>query len=199
MGLTATTLTNPITDRDDTILVAAVTGAAEGGIVKLNDEYAFIVSVDTTAKTLKLRSRGSFGTSAKAHAASTPVIFGALGDMPLDPGPGQSFAKNPQEPEIVTLTTTGSLTPPTRDTTVHLIGAAAITTTLTSPSLAADGVRVTFLTGSAHAHVINYADQFLGAATSDVATFAANVGNSLTVVAQAGKWRVESQVGVTFS
>jgi hypothetical protein len=196
MALTSTALTNPITEKDDTILVTAVTGAAEGGVVKLgNREYAFIVSVDTTAKTVKLRSRGSFGTTAVAHAASVPVVFGAVGDMPLAPAAGRSVAPSPNDPEVITLTAAGAIPVPTRPTKYLIGGSGALALTLASPSAAIDGVEVDIISTTAAAHTVTYTAGFKDDTTaSDVATFTAAIGTTLQLVASGGKWRLR---GVT--
>jgi hypothetical protein len=196
MALNSTTLTNAITALDDTIVVGSVTGAVEGGIVKLGSrEYAFVVSVDTAAKTVKLRHRGSFGGTAIAHAATVPVIFANAGEMPLDPAPGRSFVPDPIEADIVYVPADATLPAVTKNTTFVITKGSAAAITLAAPSAALDGLEVIITSASAYAHTVTYAAGFLGGTTSnDVATFTNIVGHTLRLVAVAGVWRV---VGTT--
>jgi hypothetical protein len=79
---------------------------------------------------------------------------------------------------------------------IHRIGAGASEVkamTLASPAYSEDGIRLTFETASAYAHTIDYTAGFMGnTSSSNLATFAATVGSSFTVIAMGGKWVVES-------
>jgi hypothetical protein len=63
-----------------------------------------------------------------------------------------------------------------------------------------DGVEMTFLSATAHAHTITNAGGINGAgASGDVATFGAAKGNSITLVAYLGVWYVKNLTGVTLA
>jgi hypothetical protein len=72
--------------------------------------------------------------------------------------------------------------------------------TLAAPAADQDGLMVTILSGSANAHTVTYTAWFYGDTTSsDVATFAAKVGPSMTIVARGGTWGVQSLANVTLA
>lgn len=73
--------------------------------------------------------------------------------------------------------------------------------TLAAPTVGTDdGLRISFKSSTLFAHTIT-ATGLLGTGTAavNVATFAAQAGAGLELMAQNGKWLVMSSVGITFS
>ena len=73
--------------------------------------------------------------------------------------------------------------------------------TLAAPTAGTDdGIEITLTSSTAFAHTLTATGLFqCGTASVNLATFAANAGAGLTVMAFNGKWIVLSSVGITFS
>jgi hypothetical protein len=80
-------------------------------------------------------------------------------------------------------------------------GATAQTVTLTAPTAGVmDGMVIKFISGSAAAHSFTCTSHmFGGTSTSNVATFAAYKGASITLMAYNGDWLVIASTGVTLT
>lgn len=78
-------------------------------------------------------------------------------------------------------------------------GVAALT--LAAPvATTEDGTEITFTSNTANAHTLTATGLFqCGTASVNLATFAAQAGAGLTIVAYQGKWNVIASVGITFS
>jgi hypothetical protein len=78
-------------------------------------------------------------------------------------------------------------------------GVAALT--LAAPTAGTDdGIEITITSNTANAHTLTATGLLqTGSASVNVATFAANAGAGLTLMAYQGKWNVMSSVGITFS
>jgi hypothetical protein len=77
-------------------------------------------------------------------------------------------------------------------------GVAALT--LAAPALADDGMKLEIISTTAQAHTITATGLFAdGAAHVNLATFAAQIGASLRLMAYQGKWYVLGVQGVTMS
>lgn len=77
-------------------------------------------------------------------------------------------------------------------------GVAALT--LAAPALADDGMKVQIISTMDQAHTITATGLYLdGAGHTDLATFAAHAGASITLMAYQGKWVVLALQGVTMS
>lgn len=77
-------------------------------------------------------------------------------------------------------------------------GVAALT--LAAPAKSDDGMRLEIISTTANAHTITATGLFAdGAAHVNVATFAAQIGASIRLMAYQGKWYVLSIQGVTMS
>jgi hypothetical protein len=69
---------------------------------------------------------------------------------------------------------------------------------ITNPSPLADGTEWTIYSNTTGAHTVTYTPGFHGdTGSSDVATFAATVGNSMTLIASKGLWGTKCLSGVT--
>jgi len=77
-------------------------------------------------------------------------------------------------------------------------GVAALT--LAAPATADDGMRLQIISNTANAHTITATGLYQdGAGHVNLATFAAQIGASLTLMALGGKWFVLGTQGVTMS
>jgi hypothetical protein len=201
MAVTATTLSSAMTLSDDTALVTSATGATAGQPVRIDNEWAVVVKV--TGTQIKLRSRGDQGTAAVAHNVLAPVVFtdGTAGDL-ADLPPTKTSAQYPGAvyDDIVAYSVNGAITPPRKNTLIVLTKAGVAAMTLAGPSKADNGIVVTIKSSTANAHTVTYTAGFYADTTSsDVATFAAKDGASITLVADGGKWGVVALGNVTIA
>lgn len=197
MALTRTTISAAIAADADIIPVTSATGFAAGNFLRVDNEYMMVVAVNGT--NIQVRSRGDLGSAAVAHNSLAPATTGLLSDLPNYPL-GQAAQVDAQGQTIVTASVDGALAIPTQDTLVLVQKAGVCAMTLAAPTTAQDGLEVTILSATANAHTVTYTAGFYGDTTSsDVATFAAKVGASMTIQAQGGKWGVVSLANVTLA
>ncbi|HEX7936762.1 MAG TPA: hypothetical protein VF573_27325 [Paraburkholderia sp.] len=213
MAITSTTLSADLSATALSMTVASGTGFPTAGdttpqsyIVRIDDEYMVAV-LQPTSGSIKLRSRGYYGTAAAAHdtlsrvlVSASPADFSATpvgADVPLPPYRPDTATIG----EDVTFTSAG-VAATVRDTIYSITKATAAAITLVAPSKAQDGIELTFTSQTAAAHVIT-ATSLLGDGASGsphtTATFAAFIGASLTLKAQNGIWNVVANVGVTIT
>jgi hypothetical protein len=101
---------------------------------------------------------------------------------------------------VVEVTANGAITIPSFNTTFVITKAGVCAMTLADPALANNGLRLTFISSDAYAHTLTNTNGFnAGGAGSDVATWAAAIGNSITVIAYGTTWLVENLTGVTLA
>lgn len=145
--------------------------------------------------------------SGKAHkAAGGEVIRGeaitaASGDdvtfQALVYGP---FGSTGNEPTAA-VTADGAIAVPSVNKTFIITKAGVAAMTLVDPTATThDGIRLTFISGTANAHTLdNGAGSGFngGGAGTDKATFGAAVGDGITIVAHQGKWYVQNLSGTT--
>jgi hypothetical protein len=62
-----------------------------------------------------------------------------------------------------------------------------------------DGMEITIVCKTAHAHVVTVGAGLVNGATSGVITFAAAIGNAVILRALAGVWYVVSNIGATIT
>jgi len=197
MSLTRTTLAADVAANDDQITVTAVTGATVGGIVRLDNEYAIVKAI--ASPVISLSFRGKFGTKAAAHVTGTGVVFGLVTDMP-DLAPGNIAPINRFDDDLKSINADGAITVPTRDTVLHITKSTAAALTLAAPSTLSDNVELEIVSDTAAAHTVTFTAGFYGDTTSsDVATFAAKAGASMTVVASGGRWGIKALANVTLA
>ena len=197
MALTRTTISAAVSATALTIPVTSATGFAAGNFLRIDNEYMMVVSVSGT--NINVRSRGDLGSAAVAHNTLAPATTGLLSDLPDFPV-GQSAQVDPAGQTIVTASVDGALAIPTQNTLVLVQKAGVCAMTLAAPTTAQDGITVTIMSNTANAHTVTYTAGFYGDTTSsDVATFAAKVGASMTIKAQAGKWGVVALANVTLA
>ena len=197
MALTRTTISAAIASDADIIPVTSATGFAAGNFLRVDNEYMMVVAVNGT--NIQVRSRGDLGSAAAAHNSLAPATTGLLSDLPNYPL-GQAAQTDPNGQTIVTASVDGALAIPTQNTLVLVQKAGVCAMTLAAPTTAQDGLEMTILSATANAHTVTYTAGFYGDTTSsDVATFAAKVGASMTIKAQGGKWGVVSLANVTLA
>jgi len=197
MALTRTTISAAVSADALIIPVTSASGFAAGNFLRVDSEYMQVVSVSGT--NVSVRSRGDFGSAAAAHNSLAPATTGLTSDLPDFPV-GQSAQLDSDGQIMVTASVDGALSIPNQNTLVLVQKAGVCAMTLAAPSLAMDGLLVTILSATANAHTVTYTAGFYGDTTSsDVATFAAKVGASMTIQAQGGKWGVVSLANVTLA
>lgn len=200
MSITSTTLSAACALSDTTLKLTATTGfpavgsVGQNQIVKIDDEYMICTGVPVSG-TITVRSRGSEGTVAKAHDILAIVqTSSAASDFPPTPT-GSANVQPPFGDDVVTLgadttfvaagtaASSGTQPLPTKNTTYIITKASASAITMITASAAQVGVRMTFVSGTANAHVITYTPGVYGDTTSsDLLTFAAKVGASCVLV-----------------
>jgi hypothetical protein len=198
MAATYTTLAAAAALGDQSLQVTSATGFATGNLIQVDSE--FMVQTGAAVGTvIPVRRGGQNATAQQAHRLLAPVLTGLPSDFPL-PQPGH--ATNPSginKKSIVSYGADGAIVPPTHDTVVFLDKATAAAMTLESPPAGTpDGVEVTIYSNTAAAHTVTYTPGFnANTTTSDVATFAATKGNSITILSAQGLWGVKAAAGVT--
>lgn len=100
-------------------------------------------------------------------------------------------------PSVAVASANGALTIAEGMVAITKSGVCALT--LAAPAAAQNGLRMTIVATTAHAHTVTHTDPgFNGAGTSgDVATFGGAVGDSMEIVAYGGKWHVITLRNVT--
>jgi len=194
MALASTTLAGACDATTNTINVTSATGFVAGSYCQVDSEMMKIQVVNGTSISV---FRGVRGTQAVAHTVYALVTVGTAAEfaaVTVSEGPLAT------EPRIYTYAVAGALTIAPG---IHRIGCGAAeikAMTLAGPSYAQDGLEMTIVSMSAYAHTVTYTAGFYGDTTSsDVATSAAKVGASMTIVAHGGVWTVKatSAVGTT--
>lgn len=194
MAIANTTLSANLNATDTLWPITSTTGITAGMLIKVDSEIAVVASVPGTTSAI-VRCRGSEGTTATTHNSLTNVIAGLSSDWPAIP-PGQlSTATQPSnQDDVVTFSVNGAIPVPTRNTTILLAKATALTgTTLAAPSTTLNGMRVTITSQTAAAHVITATALLENGLTGSpwtTATFPAFIGSSMVLVAQNGLWQV---------
>ena len=132
--------------------------------------------------------RGLEGTAQVAHGILADVVTGLPGDFPAPPAghpvqvPPTITGRNSLGADV----TIDTADLPKGDLTYVITKATAAAITLSAPSKAQNGLRVTFRSATAAAHTVTLAAGFYGdAGSSDIATFAAKIGASMTIEANA--------------
>ena len=209
MAITATYLTADLGANDVTMTVNSGTGFPTAGagpeanyIVRIDNEYMRAIS-QPVAGTIKIARRGDQGTAAVAHdnlarvlvsAAPgdfNPVAAGSQVDLPPFTPVSQTIG------EDITFTTAQVTAWGNQPRVFPILKATAAAITLVAPTAAQNGLTIVFTSLTAAAHVITATGLLADGATGspeDTATFAAFIGASLTLQAQAGLWHVIAAV-----
>jgi len=195
MALTRTTIAAAVSADALIIPVTSASGFAAGNFLRVDNEFMQVVSI--SGANISVRSRGDFGSAALAHNILAPATTGLASDLP-NFADGEVAQVDPSGQAMVTASVDGALSIPNQDTLILVQKAGVCAMTLASPTTAQDGLELTILSATANAHTVTYTPGFFGDTTSsDVATFAAKVGASMTIKAQGGKWGVVALASVT--
>lgn len=198
MALTATTAAAAVSINDQSFNATSASGATVGGVARIDNEFTVITAINGTLISIR---RGLDGSKQVAHNLLAPVTFGLTSDFPA-PGPARLTQVDPAD-DAQSYGATGAIDPTlftAQRTTVVLTKATAAAMTIVGPSKAQDGIEVTILSATAAAHTVTYTAGFYADTTSsDVATFAAKAGASMTIVARAGTWGVKALANVTLA
>jgi hypothetical protein len=200
MALTNTTLAAAVAFNDVTIKVTSATGFGDKQLIRVDNEV--MAQAGPALGTVITVRRGLEGTAVVAHGILADVVTGLGTDFPAVPA-GETVYVPPMDQGRNTLgvdTTFATADYPAADLTYVITKATAAAIVLGAPSKAQNGLRLTFRSATAAAHTVTYAAGYYGdAATSDVATFAAKVGASMTIEANAGTWGVIALGNVTIA
>lgn len=217
MALTATTLTNAITSSQlGPFAVGSTTGFPAVGsigsrqLMKVDGEF-MLVDVVPVSGQVKVLQRGYNGTTASFHDALAQVITSSTSSDFLDVPVGFFDTDPPDTDDVISIgvdTTfvaagavpiSGTIPLPIKNTTYVINKATACAITIITGSAQSVGVRMTFMGAVAVANTITYTPGFNGDTTSsDVATFAAKVGSTVTIqIGAGGLLAVLAQNGVT--
>ncbi len=185
---------------DQTIKPTSTTGNAVGWVWLVDGEYMTQIAAATSGGLIPVQRVGQYGSVVRAHTILAGVTAGPSTDFP-NPQPG--FTNNPAvfKKNIVSYGVAGAIVPPTYDTLVFIDKASAAAMTIVSPTAATpDGVEVTIMSTTDAAHTVTYDTGFYGnGTTSDVATFAATKGASMTIISSRGAWGVKCLAAVTIA
>src|SRR5574343_1042894 len=190
MALTATTLTTDISATQLQFGVTSSSGFAAGQPVLIGGEYMVCTGVPVSGQ-ITVRSRGNEGTAAAAHDLLSNVLTSATpSDFPAVPT-GAVNITPPYVDNIVEVWEYGAIDAPNKNTTFILTKATALaSTTLASPTKAQNGIRATFTSQTAAAHVITAVMEDGTTGGSTTATFTAYKGASMILEACNGLWNV---------
>ena len=195
MALTVTSLASACTANDTKVTLTSATGCVVGSLIMADGEFMLVTDITTTPTVQVVRgyNNGALSSSAVAHAALAPVTFGLTSEF------GQTSPLNGQVIVATSYSADGTITNPTVNATIFIDKATACALTLTDP--AADQTNTVIIKSlTAAAHTVTYATGFYGDTTSsDVATFAAKAGASMTIVARNGKWTPLALANVTLA
>ncbi len=206
MALTATTLA---ADLSATSLTATLTSTSSGfpavgtmgsRQLMLIDSEWMMINYIPVANTVKILQRGYNGSAAVAHDILANVLTSsAASDFPAVPV-GAVSDRPPYIDDIVTVGENGTIAAPNKNTTYMLNKATALATTvLASPTTAQNGIRATFTSQTAAAHVITAVMEDGTTGGSTTATFTAFKGASMILEAANGIWNVIAVQSVTIT
>lgn len=188
MALALTSLNGAITKNARQIRLTAFTNPQVGPIgpdvmLLVDGEWMRMASalLSPVLDVTRGDSNGVAGATATAHGTLAPVIYGLSSDF--------TSGTNVSVAPTYTYGADATITNPIVDATIYITKATAAALTLTDPNVDNQStVRIVSLTAAAH--LITYATGFYdNTTTSDVATYPATAGATLTLVAQGGKWR----------
>jgi hypothetical protein len=199
MALVNTTLAAAATAGATSIAVTSATGFAVGQIIRVDNEY--MAQTAAAAGTVIPVRRGIEGTAQVAHGILGDVVTGLTGDFPGPPIGGTVPLPSAGIGDRRTIGVDGTIATadlPPGDTTYVITKASAAAITIDPPSKAQNGLRVTIRSNTAFAHLVTIAAGIYGdAGTSDVCTYAAKVGASMTLEANGGAWGPIALANVT--
>ncbi len=206
MALTTTSISADIGAGDIDLPITSTSSGFPGVGIKGTNQVILIdgeyMLLDYVIKSglIRVKRRGDQGTYAQAHDVLAQVTTSSdASDFPAIP-PGMVNVRPPSIDNILSIGENGTIAVPSRNTTYLITKATALATTvLDSPTVAQNGLRLTFTSETAAAHVITGVLEDGTTGGSTTATFAAFKGASFTLVAANGVWNVVSTMTVTIT
>lgn len=211
MALTSAQLTAPITASQLLFNVTNVVGSglpavgalplSVGNPMQIDSEIMFCYAQPVLGQVL-VRSRGSDGTSASSHDVLSNVYTSPVAsDFPTPQG-GSVVTIDPGSDTVDSIGQDGAIPVPAATTVANINKGSAAALTLGAPSLSSNGVTFAITSQTAFAHVVVatglFADGSSGAPKT-TATFAAQKGATIFLVAENGFWNVVALQNVTVS
>lgn len=196
MAINLTTLSGAVVVDQNTISVAAATGAASGTFVLVDQEVMQVTPGYVSGLVVPVL-RGRESSATQAHATGAQVKFFLGSDAPNLP-PQQVAAVPVSSPARTrtSYTAAGAITLPLPGNDVDAVinGTSAFAMTLANPTTDMDGCRLTVMGNGKAAHTLTYTAGLgnVGAA-ADVITFKADQSQALTLIACGGFW-VQNQI-----
>lgn len=198
MAFTATTLAADLSATSNKATLTSAAGFAAGQDVKIDGEYAKVVSV--SGSVVKLALRGSHGTKVSAHDLLSTVLTTSDNSDWTAIQAGADIDRPPFVDDVFSVGENGAIACPLRDTTIVLTKASALSsTTLANPPKDRDGLTLTITSATDAAHVITgvFADGTTGSHTT--ATYEAFNGATMVLKAQQAVWNVVALVNVVIT
>ena len=218
-GLTTSGAFQTLTFKDS---ITAFAGGGQASATLLTAAYNRITTVATAGDSVKLPvSQAGMQVVIDNKGANPHQVFGSGTDTinGIATGTGISQSINQiatfycnvagnwdvqfsqaSQAGVGTLSVNGAIPPHTPHTWV-ITKAGVLTDTLAAPTATTDdGIVITVTSNTANAHTIQATGLLqTGTASVNLATFAAQPGAGLTLMAYQGKWNVLNSVGITFS
>ncbi len=206
MAVLQTTLAAAVTASDLSFTITSATSMAAGNIWRCDGEYGLVSPSYVSGVVLPVYRRGDQGTTALAHNILAIFDYGTPTDWAnlalAVPPPGVSGPWPPPAKEAeVTYSVSGAIAVPQRDTVaiINKTGSAAVMT-IAAPTLDQDRMRLTITSVTAVAHTVTGTSLLsTGGSGVSLATFAANKGSGMVLMAMQGLWNVISSQGITFT
>jgi hypothetical protein len=197
-AITASQLTWPVTS---TAAFPPVGALFVNQTVLVDNEFCVCVAVPAI-NFITVRSRGSEGSAAAAHDTLSNV-YTTVNNADWGPVPTAVTVQNdPSDDADISIGQDQTITAAAGNAAYNINKATACNITLAAPTLASNGVQVMFTSQTAAAHVITATGLFNdGTAGSphNLATFTAQKGATLSLVAENGFWNVQALQNVTVS
>lgn len=190
MAAISTTLAGDISASALQIQVTDSTGFVVGQPILLESEFSKVASI--SGNNVGLTQRGDAGSAAVAHSNLSAVSTAPAAEFPPVPQstPPSTTQLRVTIPGDATVTV-DPLLGGNAWVTYVLMKPTAAAITLVAPAKSQNGLKLTFRSGTAAAHVVTYAVGFYGDGTSsDTATTAAKIGATGTFEAFNGTWGV---------
>ncbi len=213
MSWTTTSLSADLAASDVKMTVASGSGfpavgtaGAQNYRVKIDQEW-MLADGQPVSGTITIKRRGDQGTIAADHDILSRVYVSNVASDWLSNPPASSTPTSVAQNLQATLGedktfTSAEVAAITKSTDFMIYKATAAAITLVAPSVQQNGVRLSFSSATAAAHVItatSLLEDGASGAPHTTATFAAYIGAGLTLMANNGVWQVMSNTGVTIT
>jgi hypothetical protein len=191
MALTKTTLSSAVGALDKQIVVASATSIVAGRLIRVDGEMMKVTPAYVAGSTTVTVLRGREGTESVAHVTGANVIHGDFGDWGVTGGAMAPFGPQPRPRRTVSVTASGTLTPPNpgEDLLVILNGTSVINLTIAVPTKDLEGCELTICSNGAAAHTVTFTGGISGAGSAyDVLTFNSSAPVGIKAIAVNELW-----------